>query len=91
MITLASTIKVVPDHVYADMAEEAVVLNVKNGVYYGLDAIGATIWKFVQTGATVEQVVNAVTSEYDVDKEQCERDMIGFFTNMESYGLIEVS
>lgn len=91
MITLASTIKVVPDHVSADMAEEAVVLNVKNGVYYGLDAIGATIWKFVQTGATVEQVVNAVTSEYDVDKEQCARDMIDFFTNMESYGLIEVS
>jgi len=91
MITLASTIKAIPDHVSCDMAEEAVVLNVKNGVYYGLDPIGVVIWKLVQMGATVEQVVNAVTSEYDVDREKCARDMIDFFGNMESYGLIEVS
>jgi hypothetical protein len=91
MITIASTIKAVPDHVSCDMAGEAVLLNVKNGIYYGLDHIGAMIWKLVQTGATIEQVVNAVTSEYDVDREQCARDMIDFFTNMESYGFVEVS
>jgi len=91
MITLGSTIKAVSDHVYCDMAEEAVVLNVRNGVYYGLDPIGAVIWKLVQSGTTVEQVVNAVTSEYDVDRGKCAKDMIDFFTSLESYGLIEVS
>jgi len=91
MITLESTIKAIEDNVSCDMAEEAVVLNVKNGVYYGLDAIGAMIWKLVQSGTTVEQVVNAVTSEYDVDRGKCIKDMIDFFTNLESYGLIEIS
>lgn len=91
MITLGSTIKATRDHVSCDMAEEEVVLNVRNGVYYGLDTIGATIWKLVQSGMTVDQVVNAVTSEYDVDREQCANDLIDFFTNLESYGLIEVS
>jgi hypothetical protein len=91
MITLESNIKAVADHVSCDLAEEAVVLNVKNGVYYGLDDIGALIWKLVQSGMTVDQVVNTVTSEYDVDREQCAKDMIDFFTNLESYGLIEVS
>jgi hypothetical protein len=91
MITLGSTIKAIPDHVSCEMAEEAVVLNVRNGIYYGLDTIGVAIWKLVQEGMTIEQVVNAITSEYDVDKERCAKDMIDLFTNMESYGLIEVS
>jgi hypothetical protein len=91
MITPESTIKAVEDHVSCDMAKEEVVLNVKSGVYYGLDEIGTMIWKLVQPGLTVEQVVDAVTSEYDVGREQCEKDMINFFTDLESYGLIEVS
>ncbi|MDD4650598.1 MAG: PqqD family protein [Methanothrix sp.] len=91
MLTLASTIKAISDHVSCDMAEEAVVLNVRTGIYYGLDPIGAAIWKLVQDEATIEQVVNAITAEYSIDKENCANDMIDFFTNMESYGLIEVN
>lgn len=91
MITIKSKIKAIDDHVSCDMAEEAVVLNVKNGVYYGLDEIGARVWKLALSETTIEQVVDAITSEYDVGKEQCTKDMIEFFTNMEAYGLIEVS
>jgi hypothetical protein len=91
MITIESTVKAVEDQVSCDLAEEAVILNIKNGVYYGLDEIGAVIWKLLRSGIKVEQIVNAVTSEYDVDEEQCTKDMIDFFTDLESYGLIEVS
>ena len=91
MITLESNIKAVAEHVSCDLAEEEVILNIKNGVYYGLDDIGALIWKLVQPGITVNQVVNTVISEYDVDREKCAKDMIDFFTNLESYGLIDVS
>jgi hypothetical protein len=91
MITSKSIIKAVENQVSCDMAEEMVVLNTKSGIYYGLDEMGAMIWKQVQSSRTIEQVVNSITSEFDVDREQCTKNMIDFFTNLESYGLIEVS
>ena len=40
-ISNTSTITVAQDVVSCDLADEAAILNMKNGVYYGLDPVGA--------------------------------------------------
>src|ERR1700730_14483347 len=47
-----SRVEAVPDQVSCDLAGEAVILNLKNGIYFGLDPVGARIWSLIQKPTT---------------------------------------
>jgi hypothetical protein len=65
-------------------------LNMKNSVYYGMNAVGASVWNLLQQPKRVRELRDAVMEEYDVDAEQCERDLLELLERMRSEGLIEV-
>ncbi len=69
-----SVVVAAKDHVSCDLAGEAAILNIKNGVYYGLDPIGARIWNLMQEPRAVAEIQNTITNEYDVAPERCARD-----------------
>ena len=48
-IHLETMIVVSKEQASAALGDEAAILNLKDGVYYGLDPVGARIWKLVQT------------------------------------------
>ncbi len=78
------------DQVSCDLGGEAAILSIKNGVYYGLDPVGARIWQLIQQPRSVEELRNAVVQEYDVEPERCERDLITLLERLLVEGLIEV-
>lgn len=78
------------DQVSCDLAGEAAILNIKNGVYYGLDPVGARIWNLVQEPRAVAEIQDAITSEYDVEPERCARDLASLLEKLYAEGLIEV-
>ena len=52
-IALDNTVVVSKEQASADLGDEAAIPNLKDGVYYGLDPVGARIWKLIQTPRTV--------------------------------------
>ena len=78
------------DQVSCDLAGEAAILNIKNGVYYGLDPVGARIWNLMQEPRAVSEIQNTIASEYDVEPERCARDLFGLLEKLLAEGLIEV-
>jgi hypothetical protein len=78
------------DQVSCDLAGEAAILNIKNGVYYGLDPVGARIWNLMQEPRAVAEIQHAITEEYDVEPERCARDLFGLLEKLLAEGLIEV-
>jgi hypothetical protein len=86
-----SVVVAAKDQVSCDLAGEAAILNIKNGVYYGLDPVGARIWNLVQEPRAVAEIQNAITSEYDVEPERCARDLASLLEKLLAEGLIEVS
>ena len=78
------------DQVSADLAGEAAILNLKSGVYYGLNAVGARIWSLIQEPKSVEDIRDAILNEYDVDPERCESDLLQLLQQLAAEGLIEV-
>ena len=78
------------DQVSCDLAGEAAILNIKNGVYYGLDPVGARIWNLVQEPRAVTEILSAITSEYDVEPERCARDLFDLLEKLLAEGLIEL-
>lgn len=78
------------DQVYSKLAGEAVILNLKAGIYYGLDEVGTRIWELIQGPRTITEVRDAVLEEYDVDPGRCESDLVAILQNLKSEGIIEV-
>ena len=67
-ISINSKVVVADDVVSCDLDGEAAILNIKDGIYYGLDPIGAKIWNLIQKPILLKEVVETIWNEYDVDK-----------------------
>lgn len=79
------------DHLYTDLKDEGVILSLSNGKYYGVNSVGASIWKAIQQPATFEEIESAVMSEYDIDSETCRTEIALFLKKMQVEKLVEIS
>ena len=86
-----SVISVTKEAVHCDLEDEVVILGLNDGVYYGLNPVGAFIWNLIQKPITVKEIKEAILNEYDVEEEVCEKDLIELLSNLEEKNLIEVS
>jgi len=90
IISDCSIVVAVRDQVSCDLAGEAVILHLKSGVYYGLDAVAARVWRLIQTPITVSDICDRLLHEYDVDPGQCRRDLLILLEALAAHQLIEV-
>lgn len=90
-VTDNSIIVAVADQVSCELDGEAVILHLENGVYYGLNPVGAHIWDLIQQPLRVSELITTLTQEYDVEPARCQNDVISLLTELSSNQLIEVS
>jgi hypothetical protein len=74
----------------ANLSGEAVILGLKDAVYYGLAGSGARIWELVQTPATLGSVADSICVEFDVERERAMRDLIELAGELVKRGLLDV-
>ena len=89
-LSVQSIVVAAKDQVSCDLGGEAAILSIRNGVYYGLDPVGAQIWNLLQEPHRVAEIREAVLREYEVEPERCERDLIVLLEKLLVEGLIEV-
>jgi len=81
----------VPDGVLIrEVADEAVLLNLNNEQYYGLDGVGLRMWQALTVGVTIEQGIEELLREYDVDRATLERDVLQLLAELADQGLVEI-
>ena len=90
MISMNSSVVATSEQASSDLEGEAVILNLKSGAYYGLNAVGASIWNLLQEPRTVSEIRDTLLAEYEVDSEQCDRELLALLQQLEAEGLIEV-
>jgi hypothetical protein len=76
--------------VSCDLAGEAAILDIKSGIYYGLNAVGARIWNLIQEPQLVDAICATILEEYDVEPDRCARDILTLLQELLANGLIEV-
>jgi hypothetical protein len=89
-ISESSTVVVTKDQVSCDLSGEAAILNLKSGVYFGLNTVGASIWKLIKEPRNVKEIQDAIAEEYEVEPDQCERDVLELLQELSTHGLIEI-
>ena len=89
-LSLDSIVVAAPDQVWTPLADEVVILAMTDGIYYGLDPVGARIWRLVEQPIALRQVVDSLVAEYDVEADRCAADVLALAGNLASRGLLEV-
>jgi hypothetical protein len=86
--TSTSCVVLSDEQVSTSLGEETVILGMGDGVYYGLDAVGARVWTLLATPQRVSELVSAVTQEFDVGAEECERDVLALLDELAERRLV---
>lgn len=90
MIEEMSIVVTAKDKRYSNLSKEVVILDLKSEEYYGLNHVGATIWHLLQEPKAVSEIKSIILNKYDVDLEQCDRDLKSFLEELKHQGLIEI-
>jgi Coenzyme PQQ synthesis protein D (PqqD) len=78
------------DRMSCPLGDDIIILDLKAGLYFSLDNVGATVWQLIQQPRTVQEIRQAVLDTFDVDAEVCERDLGALLEDLAARNLIEI-
>ena len=78
MLNLDSIVSYREDIDTTDIDEDKVMMDLEKGQYFALNSVGSRIWEEIQSPVKISEVVNILLSEYDVDRETCEKSVMEF-------------
>jgi len=82
-ITFETTLSRNGDILYASVGtEEAVMMRVDVGLYYGLNAVASRIWELLETPMTVARLCALLCEEFEVDAQTCEAEVLKFVQDL---------
>jgi len=88
-ISLRNTLRIRQNIVFRQLDDEAVLLDLSSGTYFGLNAVGTRIWQLLAGETPLSSVLETVAAEFDVDREELERDLIALGQELCGRGLTE--
>jgi hypothetical protein len=89
-ISTESIVVASANQVSCELAGEAAILDLKQGVYYGLDPVGSTVWQMIVEPRRVSEIRDELLEIYDVEPEQCAADLIRLLGDLSVRGLIQL-
>jgi hypothetical protein len=87
-MTLSDKLEVPVEVMARQVGEETVILHLESGTYYGLDPVGARIWQLLVEGNSLAEICGVMVEEYDVEREQLERDILDLAGELSAKALV---
>lgn len=69
---------------------ETVLLDLSSEHYFGLDAVGTRVWQLLTEAKIPDEVMSVMLNEYDVSKEQLEKDVGNLLNKLLEAGLVQL-
>ena len=88
---LSDRITIPPQVMARTVGDETVILDLATGTYFGLDPVGARIWELLGEGKTLAEVCDQMLEEYEVAREELERDTLKLAQDLVAQGLVSLS
>jgi hypothetical protein len=77
--------------VYArPFGDEIVLLDFSAGEYFGLDGVGAAIWRGLEGGSSLAEIADGLVRRYEVTLDRAVPDVLALVGELASHGLVEV-
>ena len=85
-----TVVTIAENQVHSNLDGESVILDLEEGIYYGLDEVGTRIWELIQKPVQIQHVIDAITQEYDVTRERCTADIFNLLADLQEHHLLRV-
>ena len=79
------------DVLETDIDNETVMMDIDQGRYFGLNRSATRIWEVLAEPVVIEDLVELLAAEFDVSREQCERDVMTFLEGLRARGLLSIN
>ncbi len=88
-IDTGSVLRLKPGVEWQHVDNEVVVLDLGSSAYLAVNDTGAVLWPMVAAGTTESELVEELTSRFEVDVEQAQVDVRAFVARLRSLALVE--
>lgn len=78
-----------PNVLLQDLDGEAVLLNLGNGQYYGMDENSYHMYKTLTSSPSVQAAYDALLQEYEIEPAQLRSDLSRFLAHLLENGLVK--
>jgi len=79
------------DQVSCDIGNQMAILNLKSGVYYGLDSVGSRVWELVQIPRRLGDIERCLLAEYEVEPGRLGLELRDLCGQLAEVGLIDIA
>jgi hypothetical protein len=87
---LSSLVRKSGDQVSCSLNDDVAILNLDSALYFGLEGVGAEIWQALSEPRRVSELCGFVAEGFEVEKAQCQTDVLAFLSELEEAGLVEI-
>jgi len=85
---LSDKVSIPPQVMARTVGDETVILDLANGTYFGLDPVGARMWELMGEGKTLAEICEQMLEEYEVSRDDLERDTLRLTQELADQGLV---
>ena len=79
------------DLMEAELGDELVALDADAGRCFGFNDVATSVWRQLEQPKNLDQLRGALVDEYDVDPEQCTRELEELLDDLCAKGLVTVT
>lgn len=73
-----------------DLNGEIVMMDLEKGRYFSLNGVGSRIWEIIESPIEINKIVDCLLEEYDVNRNECEENVLEFLGKLEDANIISV-
>ncbi len=84
-----SDLRVAANQLSCNLSGETVILNLENGIYYGLNQVATRIWELLKEQRNLDEIHKTLVSEYHVEPDDCKRAIDDLVQQFLAKGLLQ--
>jgi len=77
------------DLMEANLGDELVALDPKGGECFGFNSVATSVWRELEQPKSFDELREVLLGEYDVDPEQCTRELRELLDDLFAKGLVK--
>lgn len=71
-----------------DLNGDKVMMDLEKGRYFSLNSVGSRIWELIEEPVEVNKVVDSLLEEYEINREDCEKNVLEFLEQLDNSKII---
>ncbi len=87
-LDIESRVQRSPSPLASRVGDDLVLFSVNRGMYYGVPLVGKRIWDLMEAPVAIGSICDHLMSEFSVDRDVCESEVLDFIGQLEDEELV---